>query len=339
MLHSWLWNYLTRSTKDISHLLQPLEDIIRTKFIPALTGRPAPNDDLRALLALPCRLGGLGLVNPTSTADQEYSASRKVTSPVVNAILTHDDHYTYDTLADQLSSVAEVKKMKRDHQSSSSSQLKASLPLDLQRAMDLSMEKGASNWLTVLPVDEFGFTLHKGAFRDALALRYGWSLHQIPHTCPCVTTFSVEHALSCAKGGGYPSIRHNDIRDFTAHLLTEVCHNVAVEPHLQPLSGEMIGGASSITQDGARLNVAADGFWGSRFERAFFDVRVFNPYAPSNKHSSFQACYKKHENIKKRAYDQRIRDVEHGTFTPLIFSCTGGMGRGQLQPTRDWLLL
>ena len=45
------WNYLTRSTKDISHLLQPLEDIIRTKFIPAITGRPAPNDDLRALLA------------------------------------------------------------------------------------------------------------------------------------------------------------------------------------------------------------------------------------------------------------------------------------------------
>ena len=62
--------------------------------------------------------------------------------------------------------------MKRDHQYSSSSQLKASLPPDLQRAMDLSMEKGASNWLTVLPVDEFGFTLHKGAFRDALALHY-----------------------------------------------------------------------------------------------------------------------------------------------------------------------
>ena len=39
-------------------------------------------------------------------------------------------------------------------------------------------------------------------------------------------------------------------------------------------------------------------------------------------------------NTKKRAYDQRIREVEHGTFTPLIFSCTplifsctGGMGR------------
>ena len=194
-----------RLTLELKNILFPrlsvLQSVARSCYAIVRSQFTQVHDNLRALLALPCRLGGLGLVNPTSTADQEYSASRKVTSPVVNAILTHDDRYTYDTLADQLSSVAEAKEMKRDHQSSSSSQLKASLPPDLQRAMDLSMEKGASNWLTVLPVDEFGFTLHKGAFRDALALRYGWSLHQIPHTCPCGTTFSVEHALSCAKGG------------------------------------------------------------------------------------------------------------------------------------------
>ena len=151
--------------------------------------------------------------------------------------------------------------------------------------MDLAQEKGASTWLTVLAVEEFGFSLHKGAFRDALALRYGWALQNTPSTCSCGTTYSVEHALSCAKGG-YPTIRHNEIRDFTAHLMTEVCHNVAVEPHLQPLTGEALRGASSITQDGARLDVAADGFWGSRFERAFFDVRVFNTYAPSNQRFS-----------------------------------------------------
>ena len=34
-----------------------------------------------------------------------------------------------------------------------------------------------------------------------------------------------------------------------------------------------------------------------------------------------------HENLKKRAYDQRIREIEHGAFFPLVFSCTGGMGR------------
>ena len=34
----------------------------------------------------------------------------------------------------------------------------------MKLAMDLAKEKGASSWLSVLPIDEFGFFLHKGAF-------------------------------------------------------------------------------------------------------------------------------------------------------------------------------
>ena len=25
-------------------------------------------------------------------------------------------------------------------------------------------------------------------------------------------------------------------------------------------------------------------------------------------------------------YEERIREIEHGSFTPLVFSCSGGMG-------------
>ena len=39
---------------------------------------------------------------------------------------------------------------------------------------------------------------------------------------------------------GFPSIRHNEIRDLTANLLTEVCNDVCIEPDLQPLSGEVL---------------------------------------------------------------------------------------------------
>ena len=39
------------------------------------------------------------------------------------------------------------------------------------------------------------------------------------------------------------------------------------------------------------------------------------------------AAYRKHESIKKREYAQRVREVEHGVFTPLVLSTTGGMGR------------
>ena len=57
----------------------------------------------------------------------------------------------------------------------------------------------------------------------------------------------------------------------------------------------------------------------------FFDVRVFNPHAPSNRHTQLSSCYRKHEQIKKRAYEQRIREVEHASFTPLVISATGGL--------------
>ena len=64
---------------------------------------------------------------------------------------------------------------------------------------------------------------------------------------------------------------------------------------------------------------------GGRSERAFVDVRVFNPFAPSNAASSLSACYKKHENSKKRAYGQRILEIEHASFTPVVMSATGGL--------------
>ena len=135
----------------------------------------------------------------------------------------------------------------------------------------------------------------------------------------------MEHALSCPKRG-FPIIRHNEIRDLTAILMTEVCHDVCVEPTLQPITGEVFSNITANLDDGARLDIAANGFWGGRHERAFFDVRVFNPHAPSNR-QPLPACYRKHENQKKRVYEQRVREVERGSFTPLVMSLTGGLGR------------
>ena len=34
-----------------------------------------------------------------------------------------------------------------------------------------------------------------------------------------------------------------------------------------------------------------------------------------------------YESMKKREYAQRVHEVEHGVFTPLVLSTTGGMGR------------
>ena len=77
---------------------------------------------------------------------------------------------------------------------------------------------------------------------------------------------------------------------------------MAVEPELQQLTGEKLHGASVNRDKGARVDVAADGFWGSAKERTFLDIRVFNPYAPANRRTSLSSTYRRHENEKKRAY-------------------------------------
>ena len=67
------WSYISRTIPDIQDLLHPLEMAIQQHFIPALTGREACSVAERDLLALPVRLGGMGLVNPMSESIQRIS--------------------------------------------------------------------------------------------------------------------------------------------------------------------------------------------------------------------------------------------------------------------------
>ena len=41
----------------------------------------------------------------------------------------------------------------------------------MKRMIELASEKGASSWLTVIPMSEMDFTLNKREFRDALKLK------------------------------------------------------------------------------------------------------------------------------------------------------------------------
>ena len=49
-------------------------------------------------------------------------------------------------------------------------EIRASLLKHQQSPVDQACEKGASSWLTAIPLTEFGFKLHKQAFWDALSL-------------------------------------------------------------------------------------------------------------------------------------------------------------------------
>ena len=128
--------------------------------------------------------------------------------------------------------------------------------------------------------------------------------------------------MSCPSGA-LPSIRHNEIRDLTAKVLTETCHNIGIQSPLQSINDCH---KTANSEHGAWLDIAADNIWGNDRQQAFFDIGVFNPHAPSYCNRSPMQCYKSNEQEKKRGYEERVRDIEHGSFAPLVLSISGGLG-------------
>ena len=179
------WNYLLRTVPNIGDLLKPLEEVIRRQFLTSLTGQNAFNDITRELLAFPTRLGGLGIANPSAESTTHYETSKLITAPLT-ALIVEQSHALPNTAnAQQLRIRKESAKVRKHRQAQSAIELKDQLPINMQRAMSLSTEKGSSNWLSTLSIAEHGFALHKSAFRDTLCLRYGWHPPNLPLQCTC----------------------------------------------------------------------------------------------------------------------------------------------------------
>ena len=117
-------------------------------------------------------------------------------------------------------------------------------------------------------------------------------------------------------------MRHNALRDAEAQLMEEVCTDVKKEPVLIPTTAEITNGNIS---EKARLDISAIGIWG-KYEKTFFDVRISHPNADSYLDKSLTTIYKEHEAKKKSEYNDRVLHNERASFTPLVFTTTGGMG-------------
>merc|ERR1712142_1339856 len=117
---------------------------------------------------------------------------------------------------------------------------------------------------------------------------------------------------------------HDSLRNMTAELLQQVSKDVEIEPALINITNENLPPGSNLA-DGARLDVSARGFW-TPLDGTFTDIRVLHPQAQSNSNKSITQMYRSHEQAKKNTYNQRVLRVEKATFTPLVFSTTGGMG-------------
>ena len=114
-------------------------------------------------------------------------------------------------------------------------------------------------------------------------------------------------------------MRHNKLRDLEAELLREVCQDVRIEPALLPIVNENLLAATTNQTENARLDVSAIGVYGPQ-EKTFLDIRVMHPNCPSYVNKSVTKVYEEHEKAKKREYNERVIQVEKGSFTPIVFS-------------------
>ena len=324
------YTYLMRTVSNLEILMGPLEEAIRLKLLPALLNGYCCNDTERNIFSLPAKFGGLGIFKPEERCAIEYANSYKMTAEMVEKVKDQNALYNPEVRENQKKIVNEIKAKKHHNNMEKLKSIREDITDDpiRKRILEASLEAGSSNWLTTLPIKEHGFYLEKQAFWDSLYLRYNLPLRNLPAHCVCGKAFTLDHALSCAKGG-FISLRHNELRDFTAKLLDECHSNVKIEPALTPLSGESFDYATTILTDEARVDIAARGVW-VKGQMALFDVRVFNPIAKAYLTSDLSAAYRRNELEKKRAYGRRIRKVDQASFTPLIFSCLGGMGKESL---------
>jgi hypothetical protein len=305
------WTFVQRTMGGIGALFQPLEDVIRQRLIPALCGRLV-TDLERRMLALPYRHGGLGIRNPVVTADNAYEASVRITQPLADLIVQQE----MDLSKLDRESVRVIKKEVAAERErafvAEAKTIAGELDVKVKRLLMCAQEKGASAWLAALPLKKLGYSINKQEFRDALCLRYGWKINDMPTHCACGEVNSVDHVLVCRRGG-YVIMRHNALRDTEAKIMEQVCTDVRVEPALLETDAPNV-----------RPDVSARGVW-SRYEKTFFDVMVKHPTADSYMNKSLANLYSEGEAEKKRKYNDRVINVEHASFTPLVFLTTGGM--------------
>ena len=308
-----------RTIAGMHEFIKPVDDVIRLELLPALLNSIVPEVD-RQLYSLPLRHGGLGIPILSEIAESQFQGSQAITLPLVTIMITQGNKLPNKT------EVNEIKRKITNEQelliSEQALKVKQNqTPHTLKVVQDAKMP-GASSWLGVLPLAEFGLALNKGEFSDALSFKYGRPLKGLPAICPCGQKCNVTHALNCKKGG-FVAMRHNNLRDFEADMLSKIVNDVETEPELQPVTGEIVEGLSG---NASRPDIRARGVWRAG-QNAFFNVRLTNTHSPSQIHLTTESVLKKHEHEKKRIYNRRIMNIEHGTFTPLVFSVSGGMGK------------
>ena len=162
------FTFFSRTLPDIADYLLPIEEKLRSRFIPAITGAHLCSDAERALLALPVKFRGLGLQNFCEVANIELLNSKEITRELYENVIKQTKDFQIDS--------EKTKTIKNELKTRKISNYKIKLE-ELRNFMNdkmkrdhISNEKGSSNWLSVMPMHEFKYVLNKQQFWGSVRL-------------------------------------------------------------------------------------------------------------------------------------------------------------------------
>ena len=365
VMHSFQheWQYLQRVVSDCSDHFSPLETAIRTVLLPALFGGADPTEispDLRSVLSLPIRHGGISLPDPTVTADTNHTTSSVCTALLTDSLLDG----TELSLVDHQKCMAEGKKGATTERNATATAdlaaLLSNFPPAERRRLDRNQYCGA--WISVLPTTVNGLSLSKSEWRDGMRRRYGLALQDLPCKCDgCGAKFTVEHALACKKGGLVVG-RHDEVKAELGSIAMQALgsNRVRDEPKIQ--TGHATNPDSSATSQCSPSNKSSQqsssspatspsnthdlgsffdrgdllvhSFW-DRTTACVFDTRVTDTDQPSYLGTKPAQVLLSQEKGKKKHY-QELCFQERRHFTPYVV-CTSGLLGKEAQETNKRL--
>ena len=333
------WQYVQRVVANIGHYFEPLEEVIRNELIPALLGLKAGelDQDLRQTLTHSVKTGGLGIQNPLDTAHRVHSISVAATGYLTSSLVNIDATFDIDEHNKTARLASQGAHKSRVDEELLSLTRRGEGNASMRRRDKRNTTNGA--WLTVVPTEKNGTVLTGTEWRDSVGLRYNLSPQGMQCQCDgCNSAMTVEHALSCKKGG-LVHARHDLLRNEFHNLCCEATMpSLCVrEPNIylrtrQPRQRASRGSSTPTalppqtpTTTEERGDVGCIGFWRSGRE-TIFDIRITDTDAKSYLPTEVSKVLERQEKEKKGKYLTSCLEMRKD-FTPLVYSVDGVAGR------------
>ena len=202
------------------------------------------NPTERVLFSLPAKYGEMGLIISSKICQEEYENYREITKEPSNKVIHNEIKFQDNRVStSKIKNNIKIQKKKLNDAKLQKVTDKTFYKTKL-RSIEASTENGASIRLTLISIKTNGFFLEKLSFWGAVRIRYNTPMERLSTLCVCGDSFNLHHALSCPKRG-LVITKHNELRNFTVIILSELCKNVVIKPLLTPLTGEEFSKSSN----------------------------------------------------------------------------------------------